>query len=254
MYVDGVFDSTSSIEEVRSTQTGFGSIRGISNDDVIDLSEINLVGDFRLYGGSGNDSITGSVGDETIYGQAGNDTLNGYLGDDTLRGDAGNDILYGGEGNDYLDGGTGVDELYGGEGNDTLVWDSNDAMIDGGVGGFDTLDLSGQSTVDFTTEPANEVGFEMIDMSGSATEITLGLADVLEIKDTTVDTLYIQGNNGDNVNTDGMFEVTAQINVVDTNGDGVTDSTFQVYRSTLQSDVFIGIEVGVGMSLDGTIV
>lgn len=254
LYIDGTFDSTSSIEEIRSTQTGYGSIRGLSNNDVIDLSDINLVGSFSIFAGSGNDEVTGSAGDESIYGQAGHDILDGYLGNDVLRGDAGNDILRGGEGDDTLIGGDGVDELYGGEGNDTLVWDSNDTMIDGGVGGFDTLDLTDQSTVDFTTEPANEVGFEMIDMSGSATEITLGLADVLEIKDTTVDTLYIQGNNGDNVDTGGTFELTAQVDVVDTDGDGVTDSTFQVYRSTLQSDVFIGLEVGVGMSIDGTIV
>jgi len=243
-----------SIEEIRSTTGGRGSIRGLSTNDNLDFSEIHLEGDFRLYGGSGNDIIVGSAGDELIYGQNGNDTLNGYHGDDDIRGDAGNDILYGGEGNDILNGGAGVDEQYGGAGNDILVWDALDTMMDGGVGGFDTLSLDGQSTVNFSAEPANEVGFEMIDMSGSASEITLGLDDVLEIKDTTVDTLYISANNGDNVNTGGTFDVTSRVDVVDTNGDGVTDTTFQVYRSTLQSDVFIGLELGVGLSLDGNTV
>jgi VCBS repeat-containing protein len=255
MYIDGTFDGTSSIEEIRSTTDGIGSIRGSGNADTIDLSTIHLEGSFRIYGGSGNDMITGSAGDDTlIYGQAGNDTIDGYLGNDTLRGDAGNDTLYGGEGHDHLTGGTGIDSMYGGAGNDTLVWDSEDAILDGGVGDFDILDLTGQASVDFTTEPANEVNFEAIDMSGSTTEITLGLADVLEIRDTSVDTLYIMANNGDNVVTNGEFEVTTQVNAVDTNGDGNTDSTFQVYRSTLQSDVFIGLEIGVGLSLDGTLV
>jgi len=255
LYMSGDFNyQLTSIEEIRSTTGGRGSIRGLSTNDNLDFSEIHLEGDFRLYGGSGNDIIVGSAGDELIYGQNGNDTLNGYHGDDDIRGDAGNDILYGGEGNDILNGGAGVDEQYGGAGNDILVWDALDTMMDGGVGGFDTLSLDGQSTVNFSAEPANEVGFEMIDMSGSASEITLGLDDVLEIKDTTVDTLYISANNGDNVNTGGTFDVTSRVDVVDTNGDGVTDTTFQVYRSTLQSDVFIGLELGVGLSLDGNTV
>ena len=255
MYIDGTFNALSSIEEIRSTQDGIGSIRGLGNDDNIDLSSVHLEGTFRIYAGSGNDTIVGSAGDDLlIYGQAGNDTIDGYLGNDTIRGDAGNDTLYGGEGDDHLTGGADMDELYGGAGNDTLVWDGDDTVIDGGVGGFDTLDLTGQSTVDFTLEPTNERGFESIDMSGSATEITLGLADVLEIKDTTIDTLYIEGGSGDNVVTGGAFEATAQIDVVDTTGDGNTDTTFQVYRSTLQSDVFIGLEMGVNMSIDGTIV
>ena len=67
-----------------------------------------------LYGGSGNDTITGYYGDDTLYGSAGNDTLNGGSGDDTLYGNAGNDTIDGGANGakddtvDYFDAAAGV--------------------------------------------------------------------------------------------------------------------------------------------------
>ncbi|MDB9445225.1 Calx-beta domain-containing protein, partial [Anabaena sp. CS-542/02] len=115
---------------------GEGGFRGTAFDDVIVGTAANdnwwnwwgapLGG---LYGGDGNDTISGGAGDDRLYGEEGNDILNG---------DAGNDALYGGNGNDIISGGTGDDILYGEEGNDTLNGDAgNDALYGGN--GDDTL-------------------------------------------------------------------------------------------------------------------
>ncbi len=64
-----------------------------------------------IFGGAGNDSITGSAFDDFIKGGPGNDSLAGDIGADTLIGESGEDTL---------DGGVGIDSLIGGEGRDTI--------------------------------------------------------------------------------------------------------------------------------------
>ena len=82
-----------------------------------------------IYGGTGNDNLTGTWGNDLIVGYAGNDILAGSWGDDTVSGGIGNDTLYGSPGNDLLNGGYGNDVLSGGFDNvvDTLYcgpgWD-----------------------------------------------------------------------------------------------------------------------------------
>ncbi|MBW7900131.1 MAG: hypothetical protein H3C26_01520 [Rhodocyclaceae bacterium] len=94
-------------------------------------------GDDTLYGGNGDDVLTGLGGNDQLYGQGGNDTLDGGTGndslygadgDDTLDGGAGNDSLYGEIGDDTLDGGTGNDWLNGGSGNDTYLFGAGDGQ------------------------------------------------------------------------------------------------------------------------------
>jgi hypothetical protein len=55
-----------------------------------------------LYGGTGNDTLTGGAGDDKLYGQAGTDALNGGAGDDILvnLGDSRYDSATGGDGFD----------------------------------------------------------------------------------------------------------------------------------------------------------
>ena len=62
----------------------------------------------------------GSVPDDRhfLFGGQGNDTLTGLGNDDRLFGEAGNDTLTGGGGNDHLEGGADADTLNGGTGND----------------------------------------------------------------------------------------------------------------------------------------
>src|SRR5690606_30149494 len=64
---------------------------------------------FDVYGGEGNDVITGNVAPNLFHGGGGSDRLFGLGGGDQLFGDEGDDYLEGGEGNDQLDGGNGSD-------------------------------------------------------------------------------------------------------------------------------------------------
>ncbi|NBO92261.1 MAG: hypothetical protein EBV06_08105 [Planctomycetia bacterium] len=109
-------------------QANVGTVRGVA---------------FRLYGGIGNDTLTGAAGndlldggagDDTLLGMGGNDNLIGGLGNDTLDGGSGEDRLNGGVGDDALHGGTGVDRLFGGAGfNDIFGKDSGDQLDRVGV-------------------------------------------------------------------------------------------------------------------------
>ena len=75
-----------------------------------------------VYGGDGNDFLSGNIADNALYGGRGNDDLRGGSGSDILYGEAGDDVLYGEEENDILIGGEGSNELYGGAGADLLVY------------------------------------------------------------------------------------------------------------------------------------
>ena len=122
----------------------------------------------RLYGGPGNDAISGGLGPDAIYGEDGNDALeggasrdwiHGGLADDRIEGwserdflwgDEGNDIItgglddsvglddrdiiWGGAGDDRIDGWKGNDEIYGNAGNDEIYGGKGDDYISGGAG------------------------------------------------------------------------------------------------------------------------
>ncbi|MGE4237665.1 putative Ig domain-containing protein [Hydrogenophaga sp.] len=100
-----------------------------------------------LFGGDGADSFPGfdNVRPDHLYGGAGNDTLSGVGGADHLEGGSGDDVLDGGAGNDTLLGGTGVDTLTGGANNDTLQGGAgtDTYIIDGSVGNDTILDEDG---------------------------------------------------------------------------------------------------------------
>lgn len=98
----GRFDAlTISLDDIANDGAGFGT-PGAELDNV--RSDIETV-----FGGRGNDRITGRDTDTVIFGSAGRDTLIGL---------GGNDSLNGGDGTDVLDGGFGSDTLSGGAGND----------------------------------------------------------------------------------------------------------------------------------------
>jgi hypothetical protein len=79
-----------------------------------------LDADAEIYGGAGNDLISGGSGNDRIFGEDGRDVLLGNSGNDRLDGGAGDDWLFGGIGNDFLSGGLGDDWLFGGPGVDFL--------------------------------------------------------------------------------------------------------------------------------------
>jgi Ca2+-binding RTX toxin-like protein len=93
----------------------------------------------NIYGGAGNDTITGSLDDNSLVGGSGNDTIDAGVGKDDLEGGVGNDTLTAGDGADYVDGSVGDDTLHLTDGGaDTgFCGDGNDNAVDHDI--FDTL-------------------------------------------------------------------------------------------------------------------
>ncbi|NBE05974.1 calcium-binding protein [Paragemmobacter ruber] len=94
--------------------------------------------DDLLYGDVGFDRLIGGAGDDVQNGGANNDTLLGGAGDDTLDGGDNTDFLRGGAGDDSLFGQIGFDSLFGGAGDDAAFGGTLDDLLDGGAGD-DTL-------------------------------------------------------------------------------------------------------------------
>ena len=92
-------------------------------------------GDDRVFGGSGNDTITLGEGNNYVYGGAGDDTIS-VLGEgrNVLYGGEGNDIISGGQGIDYIDGGAGDDQIDGVAGQNILVGGLGNNIIHSGTG------------------------------------------------------------------------------------------------------------------------
>lgn len=87
------------------------NVMGGSGNDRISAGGRYLNVTLNIYGGHGNDKITGSSGNDRLFGEAGNDRIEGL---------AGNDLIVGGSGNDYLLGGEGRDRIIGGPGRDSI--------------------------------------------------------------------------------------------------------------------------------------
>src|SRR5215218_4898110 len=65
---------------------------GQGGNDTITLSEANgALPRANLFGGAGNDTLTGKGGSDLLFGGADNDTLTGGDGDDQAFGESGND-------------------------------------------------------------------------------------------------------------------------------------------------------------------
>ncbi len=113
---------------------GGDSLYGGDNNDTVQGDDGN---DF-VYGDSGRDSVTGGAGNDLVYGGADDDTVSGGADSDTVYGDGGADTIYGDAGTDTLYGGTGNDLAYGGTEAD-LVYGGVDQDTLYGDAGNDTL-------------------------------------------------------------------------------------------------------------------
>jgi len=164
--------------------------------------------DLLLYGGQGNDLLTGGQGADSLYGNNGDDWINGGTdadliygnqGRDTLVGESGDDTFYGGQGADVLSGGAGNDVLFGNLGNDTISGGAGNDLMNGGgdidyyfftsgsgvdsVAGFDvTADIlqirslvnsSGIATVQEALAATSDVNGTAVINLGSSNTITL---------------------------------------------------------------------------------
>lgn len=96
-----------------------------------------------LMGGNGADTIVGGLGNDHIYGNEmtsvqgsvdGGDSISAGAGNDYVNGNAGNDTILGEDGNDRLYGGAGTDSILGGNGNDYLQGNKGADTLVGGDG------------------------------------------------------------------------------------------------------------------------
>lgn len=138
--------------------TSFILLFGQDGNDTLTLNEINgALPAARIFGGNGNDVLTGGSGADQLFGQQGNDTL---------LGKGGADFLFGGTENDTLTGGDADDQVFGESGNDRMIWNPGDDtdLNEGGVG-IDTVEVNGGNGAEVFTVTANgiRVRFDRLD-------------------------------------------------------------------------------------------
>lgn len=131
---------------------------GQAGNDTITIDESNgAMPRANLFGGAGNDTLTGGSGNDMLFGQDGNDTL---------LGKGGSDFLFGGAGNDTLTGGDGNDQVFGESGNDRMIWNpGDDTDLNEGGADTDTTEVNGGGGAEVFTVTANgtRVRFDRLD-------------------------------------------------------------------------------------------
>src|SRR6202023_539035 len=159
---------------------------GLGGNDTLTLNETNgALPAAQLFGGAGNDVLTGGSGANQLFGGAGNDTLLGKGGDDLLFGGAGDDVLTGGGGND---------QVFGEAGNDRMIWNPGDGsdLFEGGDG-TDTAQVNGGNGAETFTITAN--GTRVLFARTDPAPFTLDIG--------TTENLVLHANGGDDVITAG---------------------------------------------------
>ena len=130
------------------TGTNFeDQINGGDGDDVL----TGLGGNDYIEDAFGNNFIDAGDGDDEVIAGLGNDTIFGGLGNDRIEAGAGNDTIDGGDGDDEINAGTGTDIVDAGAGNDrVIIGDLGPGDdLDGGSG-TDTLQIGpGSAAIDF---------------------------------------------------------------------------------------------------------
>ena len=176
--------------------TALMQVFGQAGNDTITLNEASgALPAANLFGGVGNDTLTGGSGGDLLFGQSGNDTLLG-------RG--GTDLLFGGEGNDTLTGGDADDQVFGESGDDRMIWNpGDDTDLNEGGAGNDTVEVNGgNGTEDFTvTANGTRVRFDRINPAPFSIDIG------------TSENLVLNANGGDDTfsasgNLASLIEIT----------------------------------------------
>jgi Ca2+-binding RTX toxin-like protein len=155
-------------------------IFGLGGNDVIGLDEANgALPRAELFGGIGNDTLTGGSGADQLFGQGGNDTI---------LGKGGTDQLFGGGGNDTATGGDADDQAFGQGGDDRMIWNpGDDTDLNEGGAGNDTVEVNGGNGAEQFTTTANgsRVRFDRINPAPFSIDIG------------TSESLVLNANGGD---------------------------------------------------------
>jgi Ca2+-binding RTX toxin-like protein len=168
------------------SNTNLIEVFGQDGNDTITLDESNgPLPAAQLFGGAGNDSLTGGSGADQLFGGAGNDVLNGK---------GGNDLLFGGAGNDVLIGGHGDDQVFGEAGDDRMIWNPGDGtdLLEGGDGN-DTAEVNGGTSDETFTITANGSRVRFDGASPAPFSLDIG----------TTENLVVHANGGNDVITAG---------------------------------------------------
>ncbi len=159
---------------------------GQAGDDTLTIDEANgAMPAALMFGGTGNDTLTGGSGNDMLFGEAGNDIL---------LGKGGNDLLFGGAGNDTLTGGAGDDQMFGQAGNDRMIWNPGDGtdLMEGGDG-TDTAEVNGGNGAEVFTITANGTRVRFDRVTPAPFSLDIG----------TTENLVVNANGGDDVITAG---------------------------------------------------
>lgn len=155
--------------------TALIQVFGQGGNDQITLNEATgALPRGNLFGGAGNDVLTGGSGGDMLFGQAGNDTL---------LGKGGFDFLFGGSENDTLTGGDADDQVFGESGNDKMIWNpGDDTDLNEGGAGTDTVEVNGGNGAEVFTVTANgtRVRFDRVDPAPFS--IDIGTSENLVLK------------------------------------------------------------------------
>ena len=204
---------------------------------------------------------------EMVKGAAGNDTFtNSSVSGVAMYGGLGDDSLTGGSGADVLVGDAGVDQLHGGAGDDLLYIDGEDTIVDGGSG-YDTVYVGGTGnlalglTLDLgaanVESATGGIGNDILTMSGAGSVFLSGNQgdDVLR-GGVSGDTLL--GGDGNDVldGGAGIDQLTGGLGndtyTVDAIGDIITENVDEG-MDTIQSSITYALSANVeNLTLTGT--
>ncbi|WP_091734837.1 calcium-binding protein [Phenylobacterium immobile] len=126
---------------------GTGLYVGGAGPDVLAIATADR---YAMYGGQGDDILTGGGGADVMQGNQGNDILAGGAGADTIFGGQGDDVITGGAGQNFMQGNIGADiitalgasTMLGGQGDDSLTGSLGADFLSGDLGD-DTIVGSG---------------------------------------------------------------------------------------------------------------
>jgi Ca2+-binding RTX toxin-like protein len=162
--------------------TSLIQVFGEGGSDTISLDETNgALPAADMFGGNGNDTLTGGSGADRLFGEDGNDTLLG-------RG--GTDQLFGGDGNDVLTGGDADDQVFGENGKDRMIWNpGDDTDLNEGGDGDDTVEVNGGNGSETFAIAANGARVRFDRLTPAPFSIDIG----------STESLIVNGNGGDDI-------------------------------------------------------
>jgi Ca2+-binding RTX toxin-like protein len=145
---------------------------GLDGQDTLTLSEVNgALPAAHLFGGIGNDVLTGGSGADQLFGQSGNDTQ---------LGKGGADLLFGGSENDTLTGGDADDQVFGQSGDDRMIWNpGDDTDLNEGGENADTVEVNGGNGAEQFTATANGTRVRFDRLNPAPFAIDIGTAEKL---------------------------------------------------------------------------